>query len=149
MPRLLASSPGPVSVCAAPRAGQSCAPASWSRRHPGPARRRRPAVEQSTCPSVSRVFPDVSGEPGSRSLTSFVGAYLERKALGGCSGGTRPGVYTAPMSGPMRAVIVLLVWTLSAVLLNWGRLSLPWRRRLSLAVSGAGFAFLILALNTG
>ena len=49
----------------------------------------------------------------------------------------------------MRAVIVLLVWTLSAVLLNWGRLSLPWRRRLSLAVSGAGLAFLILALNTG
>ena len=49
----------------------------------------------------------------------------------------------------MRAVIVLLVWTLSAVLLNWGRLSLPWRRRLSLAFSGAGLAFLFLALNTG
>ena len=49
----------------------------------------------------------------------------------------------------MRAVIVLLVWTLSAVILNWGRLSLPWRRRLSLAFSGAGLAFLFLALNTG
>jgi hypothetical protein len=64
------------------------------------------------------------------------------KALGG-------GVYTPSMSGPMRAVIVLLVWTLSAVLLNWGRLSLQWRRLLSLGVSGAGLAFLILALNTG
>ncbi|MET0554004.1 MAG: hypothetical protein ABW221_13255 [Vicinamibacteria bacterium] len=53
------------------------------------------------------------------------------------------------MSGPMRAVIVLLVWTLSAVLLNWGRLPLPWRRRLSFAFSGAGLAFLFLALNTG
>jgi hypothetical protein len=49
----------------------------------------------------------------------------------------------------MRAVIVLLVWTLSAVLLNWGRLSLQWRRLLSLGVSCAGLAFLILALNTG
>ena len=49
----------------------------------------------------------------------------------------------------MRAVIVLLVWTLSAVLLNWGRLALPWRRVLSLAFSGAGLAFLFLALNTG
>jgi hypothetical protein len=49
----------------------------------------------------------------------------------------------------MRAVIVFLVWTLAAAVLNWGRLSLAWRRRLSLAVSGAGLAFLILALNTG
>jgi hypothetical protein len=49
----------------------------------------------------------------------------------------------------MRTVIVLLVWTLSAVLLNWGRLALPWRRLLSLAFSGAGLAFLFLALNTG
>jgi hypothetical protein len=57
-------------------------------------------------------------------------------------------VYTPPMSGPMRAVIVLLVWTLSAVLLNWGRLSLPWRRVLSLGFSGAGLAFLFLALST-
>lgn len=53
------------------------------------------------------------------------------------------------MSGPLRILIVLLVWTLSAVVLCWGRLSLPWRRRISLAVSAAGLAFLFLALNTG
>lgn len=35
------------------------------------------------------------------------------------------------------------------MILNWGRLSVLWRRWLALAVSAAGFGFLILALNTG
>lgn len=82
-------------------------------------------------------------------LTSLVEAYHERKPGPGRPGGrSGPPVYTPPMSGPLRALIVLLVWTLAAVFLNWGRLSLAWRRRISLAVSGAGLAFLFLALNT-
>ena len=149
MPRLLASSPGSVSVCAALRAGQSSARPRGAAGIPGPGRSRRALVEQSTCLPVSRVLSRISTDPGRSRLTSFVAAYRERKRPRGRSEGTRPGVYTPLVSGPMRAVIVLLVWTLSAVILNWGRLSLPWRRRLSLAFSGAGLAFLFLALNTG
>lgn len=35
------------------------------------------------------------------------------------------------------------------MVLTWGRISVHWRRWLALAISAAGFGFLILALNTG
>lgn len=53
------------------------------------------------------------------------------------------------MSGPLRAFILLLTWSAAAVILGWGRISVHWRRWLALGVSGAGLAFLILALNSG
>jgi hypothetical protein len=53
------------------------------------------------------------------------------------------------VSGPLRALILLLTWSAAAVILSWGRISVHWRRWLALGVSAAGFVFLILALNTG
>jgi len=47
-----------------------------------------------------------------------------------------------------RIVVILAVWTATAMLLSWPRLSGPWRRTLALATSGAGLVFLIVALNT-
>jgi hypothetical protein len=77
-----------------------------------------------------------------------VAAYRERKRLEGDSEVARPAVYTPPMSVAARVATVMFVWTVAAVVLSWGRISLPWRRGLSFAVSGAGLAFLFLALNT-
>ena len=85
-----------------------------------------------------------------RRFTSVVGPYRWRKGRqGGPGTAARATCILCRVSGPLRALILLLTWSAAAVILRWGRISAHWRRWLALAVSAAGFGFLILALNTG
>jgi len=47
-----------------------------------------------------------------------------------------------------RVLGLLAVWAVSTLLLWWGRLPGPWRRAAALLASGAGVAFLILAMKS-